>query len=189
MKIEDVKVGMKVVCVDALYGDEYLEVGKEYVVSGTRSGEVLVEGAGPWSWMASRFEPAQGKFPLANTKINVQKYADDNGITLAQAHEEVQEWLFGQGYEWFSGGKQVVCEFAKWVEIGTCGGCYTVQMTWSSDGIASAKEITLQRTAVVTLTPSFVEEEAPVVELNGKQYRKADLEAALAKLTPVGEWL
>lgn len=183
MKIEDVKVGDKVLyqCNGEIDIGVVTEVGAS-IVWAKWEGSGLRQYSSPE--LLSLIEAA--KFPLANTKINVQKYADDNGLTLSAAHKEVQEWLFGQGYEWCFNKKEVSFTHGKWLEMGIDS---SSGITWADDGeeaMGDCKEITLQRTVAVTLTPSFVEEAVEYVELGGRKYVKADLEEALSKIRPVG---
>ena len=127
------------------------------------------------------------KFPLTNTKINVQKYADDNGLTLAAAHKEVQEWLFGQGYKWV--GAKTTYAATTWEYIfldSHINGDITQTPCEDAFNIHRNKEITLQRTVAVTLTPSFVEpvpkdspEVLEYVEIGGEKYEKAWLETVV----------
>lgn len=172
MKIENVKVGMSVIW--SLNGET--DTGIITRIEGVR---VLAK----WSdgteclTSAASIEPAQP--PLANTKIDVQKYADSYGITLEQAHQEIQPWLFEQGCWWHRGETVVRFRDGKYL--------YTEEnkeLTYGADEdtffkMHNNKEITLQRNVSVSLSIAPSE---PSIELDGKQYTKAQLLEALAKL-------
>lgn len=157
--------------------------------SGCEKVWVLWDDSGNLLWTrAENIEPEEKPFPLTNTKINVQKYADKNGITLKQAHEEIQPWLFEQGCDWGEGDKNISCTFAQWLNVGVLKSYPSTDITWSSSDYYTAKEITLSRKVAVELTPSFVESEKPAVEyveLGGKRYVKSELEEALSKIKAV----
>ena len=124
MKIEDVKVGDMVKCIDNT-GVPDLVVGKDYLVVDVPNIHIIVENGEHQDdcFLCYRFEPVEQHFPLANTKINVQKYADKNGITLKQAHEEIQPWLFEQGYSWsYTRDKEVHTDCGRFLYCYDCSG-------------------------------------------------------------------
>lgn len=185
------KKGDKVECVDA-NGASYLTVGNIYEVLVVDNSWVYVtddRGVSVY-YFHTRFKPAQQLFPLANTKINVQKYAVENGISLEQAHKEIQPWLFEQGYSWnYTRSKEVHTDCGRFLY---CYDCSAVTHDDSAEYFVehANKEITLSRNVTVELTPSFVEVEEPAVEyveLGGKRYVKSELEEALSKIKAVEE--
>ena len=205
MKKEDVKVGMRVKVgnVSTEYNNYEFNnavtksmlrfIGQEFTVGSSSSlgvyasNSTIVEGYG---FPLECLTPVEQPFSLSNTKINVQKYADKNGITLKQAHEEIQPWLFEQGCDWGEGDKNISCTFAQWLNVGVLKIYPSTYITWSSSDYHTAKEITLSRKVTVELTPSFVEVEEPAVEyveLGGKKYIKKELEEALSKIKAVEE--
>ena len=174
MKKEDVVVNMKVETDDGRFGIvtstvcDYAEDAVWVKLSG--------ESYSCW-WYSESLSPDQPS--LANTKIDVQKYADTYGLTLEEAHREIQPWLFEQGCTWASGGNYVNYTSARWIEVGVVRGRPPTDITWSNEGYSAAKEITLLRNVPVSLSIAPPE---PSVELDGKQYTKTQLLEALAKL-------
>jgi hypothetical protein len=127
-------------------------------------------------------------------KIDVQAYADENNISLEQAHNEIQPWLFEKGYAWSIGPRIYKENEAAFLEMGVETPCCITQVPidWLSFCTVAedAREITLSRKVTVELTPSFVESEKPAVEyveLGGKKYIKKELEEALSKIKAVEE--
>ena len=51
--------------------------------------------------------------------INVTKYANEHNLSLAQAHNEIQPFLFNLGYNWACKGyhDKVVPTFAEYLEM------------------------------------------------------------------------
>ena len=205
MKKEDVKVGMRVKVGNMSTEDGAYEfdngviepmlqfIGKEFNVEYVNelgvyfSNSTIVEGYG---FPLECLTPVEQPFSLSNTKINVQKYADENGITLKQAHEEIQTWLFEQGYSWdYTRNKEVHTDCGRFLYCYDCSG---VTHDNSAEYFVKHenKEITLSRKMTVEFTPSFVEPEKPsmeYVELGGKKYIKKELEEALSKIKAVEE--
>ena len=115
--------------------------------------------------------------------IDVEKYATDFNIPLAQAHEEIQTWLFEQGYNWVADAYKNSVEF-------TCSGILELNMDnyfaitrnvfENIDFNDYDEEITFGRCWKVHLTP-FANKvvKTEYVEFNGKQYDKRKLEEAL----------
>ena len=188
MKKEDVKVGMRVKINASWFtgAGVVTDLDHDYFPEAVW---VKCDGGTEDRWISARYiEPAEQPFPLANTKINVQKYAEENGISLEQAHQEIQPWLFEQGYSWckevhvrFTNSSHLYAEEDSVLAYG-----HNDQFFSADDG----KEITLSRKVTVELTPSFVEVEEPAVEyveLGGKRYVKSELEEALSKIKAVEE--
>lgn len=171
MKIEDARVGMSVIW--SLNGET--DTGIITRIDGVR---VLAK----WSdgtechTSAASIEPAQT--PLANTKIDVQKYADTYGLTLEEAHREVQPWLFEQWCVWSMEVQYPIWKDRQYLYIDSANKITqdNYKHFFREHG---NKEITLQRNVSVSLSIAPTE---PSVEIDGKQYTKAQLLEALAKL-------
>jgi hypothetical protein len=118
---------------------------------------------------------------IENTKIDVQKYADAHGLTLEQANTEIQTWMFEQGYAWPK-KKSVPC-FVEFPYLFVYGRVRVITFCEEHRHFRKHphKEITFQRSLVVSLTPEAVQQKE-LVEFMGKKYHKADLMFALAKL-------
>ena len=115
---------------------------------------------------------------LANTKINVQKYADTYGLTLEEAHQEVQNWLFEQGYNWGTLGSKILAHDTPDLYVRSGELLHgNDEHRFSEETIE--KEITLLRNVSVSISIAHPE---PSVELDGKQYTKTQILDALAKL-------
>jgi glutaredoxin len=122
---------------------------------------------------------------LSNKKINVKRYADEQGITLEQAHQEIQGWLFENGCKWISGEKEVSQIDVPYLFIDT-----NFDITWSNDAHwfeyqSLKKELTFTTERSVKLTPVLVEPPVETIELNGKKYDKKELEKALQHIKPL----
>lgn len=173
MKIEDVRVGMSV---------GYKDVG---VVTRIEDNKVWAR----WSNGEEQFVCANSIEPehiptqqpsLANTKIDVQKYADTYGITLEQAHQEIQPWLFEQGVVWSATGLAFVTNSeTRYLYIDSGELSYSRAFNAGFFKCHKNKEITPQRNVSISISIAPPE---PYVELDGKQYTKAQILAALAKL-------
>lgn len=194
MKIEDVKIGMRVVTGELWHFRK--DAGFVESIHSDAAVWVIWDSDGGKNWISVKnIEPevkTEQEFSLKNVKINVQKYADDNGITLAQAHKEVQEWLFGHGYGWEHDLKKCCSINEKYLFTDSFkSGFITHNSEEDHFENHRNKEITLQRTVAVTLTPAFVEtpveEVIEYVELGGRKYVKKDLEEALSKIKAVEE--
>ena len=181
------KVGDKVRCINGTGSGLKLVSGCEYIVEECDSHGISLCGV-PIThcfWYTDRFELIEEAcviakpptFDLRNTKISVKAYAEKNGITLEKAHEEIQSWLFEQGYHWNTLDIPHIGTHAPYLYIrgeellhGNDEHRFYVETT--------EKEITLSRQIV--LTPSYVEEE--LVEFDGKKYNTREFLAAIAKL-------
>lgn len=130
--------------------------------------------------MLSFANEASNTFSLANTKIDVHKYANENNVSLKQAHEEIQTWLLKeQGVIWNSGSKDVINTTADVLFIDSSS--LNLNYGWREDmswGEDDNKEIFLTRS--VSLSAAYAKEET--IEISGKKYNKADVEKALAGL-------
>ena len=114
--------------------------------------------------------------------INVVKYANDNGLSLEQAHEEIQSELFKDDYNWECKGyhNKVVLTFAEYLElqmekphcITQCSGESFTESDYDF-------EITFDRSVNLGWNIDRVETTPEYVEFNGKQYDKKKLEQAL----------
>ena len=181
------KIGDKVRCVDDTHCEKIIEYGAVYVVSYADIYGVDLEGfqQGAGYFLPSRFELVEEAtvvtkpptFDLRNTKINVKSYAEKHRITLEKAHEEIQGWLFEQGYNWNTLATNVIAVYASYLYIRgeelLHGGSEHHFYEETPE-----KEITLSRQVV--LTPSYVEEE--LVEFCGKMYNKREFLAAIANV-------
>lgn len=194
MKIEDVKIGMRVVTGDLWEFDER-DAGIVESIDSDNAVWVVWDSDGCNNWIdVEEIEPevkAEQEFSLKNVKINVQKYADDNGLTLAQAHKEVQEWLFAHNYGWEYDLKNAYSLNEKHLFTDSFkSGVITHSSEEDPFENHRNKEITLQRTVAVTLTPSFVESPAAeameYVELGGKRYVKSLVMALLKEAEKIG---
>ncbi len=116
------------------------------------------------------------------TFINVQKYADMYNLTLEEANNEIQPWLFEQGihhaYPSYKG--KVVFTEREIVEVSmdkplAITSCHMDVFCKES----YEQELTLSRKVVLTPSTSNLVE---YVTINGKQYNKRKLEEALKLL-------
>ena len=117
--------------------------------------------------------------------INVVKYANDNGLSLEQAHKEIQPELFKDGYNWKhpSCQNKVVLTFAEYLELQMeerhcITQCSSETFTESDYDF----EITFVRNVNIAWSMDRVETTPEYVEFNGKKYEKAKLEQALKLL-------
>lgn len=199
MKYEDVKVGMKLKIVKYLESfagdwenkwteDMYKFVGNTHVVQGIGVGGVRFEEVGygfPWEGCEPAVELTS---ILHRAKINVQKYAEENSLSLQKAHEEIQPTLFAQGYNWKYGKScTILATDAPYLILDS----YAAKEITHTDDEAyfqhqPRQEVVWERT--VTLTPSLVEKPPKAREtiiLNGVEYYKDELELALANIKPL----
>lgn len=113
--------------------------------------------------------------------IDVEKYARENEISLSDAHEEIQTWLFMEGYEWEEYGATVKFNTTRFLELNMeTPYCIT---WWDQDFDSDNYEEELMFTRQVTLAPFYNKiDKTEYVEFNGKQYDKKKLEEALAMI-------
>lgn len=189
----DYKVGDKVIIVDA-GGDEASTVGD--ILTIVRVSKIknyptfyYFKEVG-YGLCQHRLEPYKELVDLSNKKINVMCYADEQGISLEQAHKEIQTWLFENGCRWNDG--------AVTLDSGTkdCpyGFLYIDDLTFTKSDHNAYKyykaqtgyqEITFMAERSVKLTPTLVEPPVETIELNGKKYNKSELEKALQHIKPL----
>lgn len=114
--------------------------------------------------------------------INVVKYANDNGLSLEQAHEEIQLNLFNDVYNWKHPSYQnkVVLSFAEYLELNMEEpNCITQCSSESFTESDYDFEVTFDRSVNLVWNIDRVETTPEYVEFNGKQYDKKKLEQAL----------
>ena len=114
--------------------------------------------------------------------INVVKYANDNGLSLEQAHEEIQLELFKDVYNWKHPSYQnkVVLSFAEYLELNMEEpNCITQCSSESFTESDYDFEVTFDRSVNLVWNIDRVETTPEYVEFNGKQYDKQKLEQAL----------
>ena len=114
--------------------------------------------------------------------INVAKYANENALTLEQAHNEIQPFLFALGYNWACKGyhNKVVLTYVEYLEM-------HMDKDWvitrcSSDSFTESDydyEWELKRKVNLSYVHRAIASAKEYVEFNGKQYEKAKLEQAL----------
>jgi hypothetical protein len=114
--------------------------------------------------------------------INVAKYANENALTLEQAHNEIQPFLFALGYNWACKGyhNKVVLTYAEYLEM-------HMEKDWvitqcSSDSFTESDydyEWELKRKVNLSYVHRAITSVKEYVEFNGKQYEKTKLEQAL----------
>lgn len=117
--------------------------------------------------------------------INVVKYANDNGLSLEQAHEEIQLNLFNDVYNWKHPSYQnkVVLSFAEYLELNMEEpNCITQCSSESFTESDYDFEVTFDRSVNLVWNIDRVETTPEYVEFNGKQYDKKKLEQALKLL-------
>lgn len=114
--------------------------------------------------------------------INVTKYANEHNLSLAQAHNEIQPFLFNLGYNWACKGyhDKVVLTFAEYLEM-------HMEKDWvitkcSSDSFTESDydyEWEIKRKVNLSYVHRAITSVKEYVEFNGKQYEKTKLEQAL----------
>lgn len=96
----------------------------------------------------------------------------------------IQMKLFELGYGWATGGKVVKHTGNEFLYTSLDGA-----ITWGINGrnwsMDNRPEMLIKPYTTYNLVEAPVQPKPETVELNGKTYLKADLEAALAKLQPV----
>lgn len=109
--------------------------------------------------------------------IDVAKYAENNCISIQQASEEIQRWLFTQGYYWKEGGSTVTEENYNYLCLNSWSQGHITHTNHEDDVINRGKtEFCLNRKCNVELSLQIEEE---TIEFNGKRYSKSKLEQAL----------
>jgi hypothetical protein len=114
--------------------------------------------------------------------INVTKYANENALTLEQAHKEIQPFLFSLGYNWkcLTYNKKVSLCYAEYLEL-------HMEEDWAITQCSSESftetdydyNWELERKVSLRYVHRAITSAKEYVEFNGKQYEKAKLEQAL----------
>jgi hypothetical protein len=114
--------------------------------------------------------------------INVTKYANENALTLEQAHKEIQPFLFARGYNWACKGyhNKVILTDVEYLEM-------HMDKDWvitrcSSDSFTESDydyEWEIKRKVNLSYVHRAIASAKEYVEFNSKQYEKAKLEQAL----------
>lgn len=98
---------------------------------------------------------------------------------------QIQENLFAQGYKWAHHGQQVCYTAARFLFANSRGLLTYDDNLTTFNGETDFVETILEARTTYNLVEVPVKVAPEVVELNGQKYLKADLEAALKKLTPI----
>lgn len=114
--------------------------------------------------------------------INVAKYANEHHLSLGQAHNELQPFLFALGYNWACKGyhNRVVLTYVEYLEM-------HMEKDWvitqcSSDSFTESDydyEWELKRKVNLSYVHRAITSAKEYVEFNGKKYEKDKLEQAL----------
>ena len=122
--------------------------------------------------------------------IDVTKYANNYGLTLKQAHEEIQPVLFECGYNWAysSHDREVSLTSSEYLELNmdkemVITQCPSDLFTESDYDVKWA----LKRNIEFVYEYRNITREPEYVEINGKSYDKSKLEKALALLEEADE--
>jgi len=114
-----------------------------------------------------------------NMKFDVAAIAKELGIKHEEASRIIQEALFGLGYVWRDGSKQVLDTTEKVIVCDSAGFMHWTR--WVNECFQHESVKIKQTFSIVPI------EQEEFVELNGKKYNKKELEAALSMLKPVEE--
>ena len=122
--------------------------------------------------------------------INVTEYANNYGLTLDQAHGEIQPFLFRCGYKWAhpSCDQKVSFTYAEYLELNIEKKLAITQC--SSDLFTESDydvEWALKRNIEFVHEYRNIIHEHEYVEINGKRYDRSKLEKALAMLEEADE--
>ena len=102
------KIGDVVQCVDEEREEYGFKVGHTYTIMAINGESVMLDNL---KWWATNGYPNDFKLveetAMKKQFIDVEKYARENEISLSVAHEEIQTWLFKEGYKWASYGNHV----------------------------------------------------------------------------------
>ena len=122
--------------------------------------------------------------------IDVAKYANNYGLTLKQAHEEIQPMLFECGYNWAypSYDRKVSLSCYGYLELNmdkemVITQCPSETFTDSDYDV----EWVLKRNIEFVYEYRNIIHDPKYVEINGKRYDKSKLEQALAMLEEADE--
>lgn len=127
---------------------------------------------------------------VKKTYIDVTRYANTYGLTLKQAHEEIQPMLFECGYNWAYPpyDREVSLTYAEYLELNMDKELAITQC--SSETFAESDydiEWVLKRNIEFVYEYRNIIHETEYVEINGKRYDKSKLEKALAMLEEADE--
>lgn len=114
---------------------------------------------------------------FTNMKFDVAAITKELGVPHGEASRIIQEALFEQGYQWYSGG--VVQHLSEPYLFSNDVGLISVG--WGNENSPRMKQF---ENCSIKVSYS-IHSKPEVVEFNGEMYNKADLEKALALLTPV----
>lgn len=122
--------------------------------------------------------------------IDVTEYANNYGLTLDQAHGEIQPFLFKCGYNWAypSYDQKVSFTYAEYLELNI--GKNLVITQCSSERFTDSdydEEWVLKRNIDFVYECRNITHEPEYVKINGKRYDKSKLEKALAMLEEADE--
>ena len=127
---------------------------------------------------------------MKKTYIDVTKYANNYGLTLYQAHKEIQPMLFESGYNWAYSphDRKVSFAYAEYLEL-NMDKEMTITQTNSETFIESDYDVewVLKRNIEFVYEYRNITHEHEYVEINGKSYDKSKLEKALAMLEEADE--
>ena len=122
--------------------------------------------------------------------IDVTEYANNYGLTLDQAHGEIQPFLFRCGYNWAypSYDQKVSFTYAEYLELNiekklAITQCSSETFTDSDYDV----EWVLKRNIEFVHEYRNITNEHEYVEINGKRYDRSKLEKALAMLEEADE--
>ena len=127
---------------------------------------------------------------MKKTYIDVAKYANTYGLTLEQAHEEIQPMLFECGYNWAYPpyDRKVSLTCSEYLEL-NMDSEMTITQTYSETFIEADYDVewVLERNIEFVYEYRNIIHEPEYVEINGKSYDKSKLEKALAMLEEADE--
>ena len=182
--MQEYKIGDKLVCMCNDRVEFGIKLGDIFTVESVGENTVAIcsskiGSAWDFTTFPNDFKLYKGE-PVFKTDekyyINVQKYALYAGITLKQAHEEIQKWLHDSGIWWGvyydSTPRNVGAYFLCITDAKYLG--WTDSMSFCID--KGYTEVELTRKQSVELTPEIKED---LVEFNGKKYSKDKLAKAL----------
>ena len=122
--------------------------------------------------------------------IDVTKYANNYGLTMKQAHEEIQPMLFECGYNWGYSpyDRKVSLTYAEYLEL-NMGTDLTITQCSSETFTESDYDVewVLKRNIEFVYEYRNIIREHEYVEINGKSYDKSKLGKVLAMLEEAEE--
>lgn len=113
-------------------------------------------------------------------------------VNNEEESKAAQLWLFEQGMTWRVGDTNIrIGHIYRYLmnisSVGVIDKDGFMHSSRMCDGMLPEYEIKLSFKTTTKVVDAIYPEADELVELNGKKYKKSDLEAALSKLTPVGE--